>query len=128
MVGRSQSVDDLRPARTRREGAPEAVAIPAPMPAALPVLPAAWSSRTTRVAHSMAGTRAGATRNKRARGSAGAGGLRLPTNCGSDFSTPYPAGTTWDPRPRCGATAAVIGPGAGPHDALLRCLRGYHLR
>ena len=32
------------------------------------------------------------------------------------------------PCPRCRTTIATIGPGAGPHHAELRCLRGYFLR
>jgi hypothetical protein len=36
--------------------------------------------------------------------------------------------TTRAPCPRCRTTIATIGPGAGPHHAELRCLRGHFLK
>lgn len=81
--------------------------------------------------------------NKRARVVAGAGELRLPTNCGRDFSTPEPAAqlelfglvvgtedctTTSEACPRCATAIATIGPRTGPYHAALRCLRGHFLR
>jgi hypothetical protein len=32
------------------------------------------------------------------------------------------------PCSRCGATVTVVGPGAGPHHASLRCVRGHFVR
>jgi hypothetical protein len=42
---------------------------------------------------------------------------------GADIET-----TTCAPCKRCGTTIATIGPGAGPHHALVRCVRGHFLK
>lgn len=78
--------------------------------------------------------------DERAPGERGAGDYFCLQTAGWDSSTPYPAAqrdlfgfvvgaddctTTSAPCPRCGTTVAIIGPGAGPHHASVRCVRGH---
>jgi hypothetical protein len=78
-----------------------------------------------------------ASTNERAPGERGAEELRTSPDCAADHTThpvpQYMAGvgkrtTTCAPCPRCRTTIATIGPGAGPHHADLRCLRGHFLK
>jgi hypothetical protein len=81
-----------------------------------------------------------AHRNERAPGWRGARGLLTHLDCSADSITlrqrelfgvaveVSDRTSACAPCPRCRTTIAIIGPGAGPHHAELRCLRGHFLR